>query len=58
MIGALVSAAIACQVFAAAAMPPQQAAETIAEIRIHGNHVSTDADVIALAGIAVGAPFT
>ncbi len=45
---------------AAAAQLPGTAAqtpETIAEIRVHGNHVSDDAAVLALAGIAVGDPF-
>jgi outer membrane protein assembly factor BamA len=37
---------------------PGQPAEVIAEIQVHGNHVTVDADVIALAGITVGAPFT
>ena len=37
---------------------PPQPAEVIAEIQVHGNHVTPDADVIALAGIAIGAPFT
>lgn len=37
---------------------PAQAAEVIAEIQVHGNHVTPDADVITLAGIAIGAPFT
>jgi outer membrane protein assembly factor BamA len=35
-----------------------QPAEVIAEIQVHGNHVTADADVIALAGISIGAPFT
>jgi outer membrane protein assembly factor BamA len=39
-----------------AALP--QPSEVIAEIQVHGNHVTADADVIALAGIAIGAPFT
>ena len=37
---------------------PAQPAEVIAEIQVHGNHVTADADVIALAGIAIGSPFT
>ncbi len=40
------------------ASPAAQAAEVIAEIQVHGNHVTPDAEVIALAGIAIGAPFT
>jgi outer membrane protein assembly factor BamA len=35
------------------AQPP----EVIAEIQVHGNHVTADADVIALAGVSIGAPF-
>jgi outer membrane protein assembly factor BamA len=31
--------------------------ETIAEIRVHGNHITSDEDVITLAGVVVGAPF-
>ena len=34
------------------------AAETIAEVRVHGNHTTPDADVLALAGLAVGQPLT
>ena len=40
---------------------PAQAApraEVIAEILVHGNHITPDADVITLAGIAVGGPVT
>lgn len=37
---------------------PAQPTEVIAEIQVHGNHVTPDADLLALAGIAVGAPFT
>jgi outer membrane protein assembly factor BamA len=32
--------------------------ETIAEIRVHGNHISSDADILALSGLTIGAPFT
>ncbi|HUR20996.1 MAG TPA: BamA/TamA family outer membrane protein [Vicinamibacterales bacterium] len=38
--------------------PPAQPAEIIAEIQVHGNHVTSDADLIAMAGITIGAPFT
>jgi outer membrane protein assembly factor BamA len=58
MIAALAMAAL-CAV-ATAGAPPRQAAaptETIAEIRIHGNHVSTDAEILAIAGVTIGAPF-
>jgi len=36
----------------------QPATETIREIRVHGNAAVTDADVLKLAGIAVGDPLT
>jgi outer membrane protein assembly factor BamA len=32
--------------------------EVIAEVRIHGNHVSTDEEILKLSGIALGSPFT
>ena len=35
-----------------------QAGETIAEIRVHGNHVTSDDEIVRIAGIAIGAPFT
>ena len=41
---------------AAPAVP--RAPETIVEIRVHGNQVATDADVIARSGLKVGDPFT
>ena len=34
-----------------------RAAETISAIRVHGNHVTSDADIIALSGVTPGAPF-
>jgi outer membrane protein assembly factor BamA len=34
------------------------AQEAIAEIRVHGNHTTPDADVLALAGLTVGEPAT
>jgi outer membrane protein assembly factor BamA len=36
------------------AVPP--AAEHLAEVRIHGNHTTPDADVLRLAGLALGEP--
>ena len=33
-------------------------AETLGEVRVHGNHTTPDADVLALAGLAVGGPVT
>ena len=47
---------IAALVFALALVA--QGPETIAEIRIHGNHVSSDAEVLQLSGVTIGAPFT
>jgi hypothetical protein len=41
--------------------PPAVAAQTgevIGEVRVHGNHTTPDADVLALAGLQVGAPVT
>jgi len=38
--------------------PAAQASEVIAEVQVHGNHVTTDEEVLALAGITIGAPFT
>jgi outer membrane protein assembly factor BamA len=43
---------------AAAQVSAPQPAEVVAEIQIHGNHVTADADVIKMAGIAIGDPFT
>jgi outer membrane protein assembly factor BamA len=34
-----------------------QATEVIAEIRVHGNDATPDADILKLAGLTVGAPF-
>jgi outer membrane protein assembly factor BamA len=36
----------------------QAGPEVIAEVRIHGNHISTDDQIVALAGLTIGAPFT
>ncbi|HUL74728.1 MAG TPA: FtsQ-type POTRA domain-containing protein [Vicinamibacterales bacterium] len=35
---------------------PQQ--EVIAEVRVHGNHISTDDEIVALSGLKIGSPFT
>ncbi len=40
---------------AAASQAP--AAEVIADVHVHGNNVTSDADVLALAGVSVGQPF-
>jgi outer membrane protein assembly factor BamA len=42
------------------AAPPQQAAparETIVEVRVHGNQIVPDEEVLAIAGITTGVPF-
>jgi outer membrane protein assembly factor BamA len=33
-----------------------QPVETLGEVRVHGNHTTPDADVLALAGLAIGGP--
>lgn len=33
---------------------PLQITETIAEIRVHGNHATPDADILAIAGLSIG----
>jgi outer membrane protein assembly factor BamA len=35
----------------------QERSETIAAIQVHGNHVTTDAEITAIGGVTVGAPF-
>ena len=35
-----------------------QSGERIMEIRVHGNHTTPDAEIIAISGLAVGQPFT
>lgn len=39
-----------------AALATAQTGETIGEIRVHGNHTTPDADVLAIAGLSVGTP--
>jgi outer membrane protein assembly factor BamA len=38
--------------------PPAQPAEVIAEILVHGNHITTNEEVIKLAGVTVGSTIT
>lgn len=40
-----------------AANPPMNQ-EKIVDVRVHGNHITTDADVIRLSGVTKGGPFT
>jgi len=42
----------------ASGLAVQASLEVIAEVRVHGNHVTSDEDVVKLTGIALGAPFT
>jgi outer membrane protein assembly factor BamA len=42
---------------AAIASPNQAAAEVIAEVRVHGNQVTPDAEMIRLSGVAIGDSF-
>ena len=35
-----------------------QVVETLGEVRVHGNHTTPDAEVLALAGLTVGSPVT
>jgi outer membrane protein assembly factor BamA len=46
---------VACFASAPAAAQPQ---ETIAEIRVHGNHTTPETDILALAALAAGEPAT
>jgi hypothetical protein len=50
--------AVAIVLLPAGVAAAQGVSEVIAEIRVHGNHVTTTDEVIALAGVTVGAPFT
>ena len=47
----IVTAALAAQ-----APPPAPGAERLAEVVVHGNHSTPDAEVVAAAGLAIGAP--
>ncbi|MYK89615.1 MAG: FtsQ-type POTRA domain-containing protein, partial [Acidobacteria bacterium] len=57
MSGAFLAAAVALAPMAAPFTPgllAQVPPETIVDLRIHGNHTMPDAEVLALAGVAVG----
>jgi len=43
--------------FGIGAQTPAAAQEVIAAIQIHGNHITTDAEVTQIAGLTIGAPF-
>ncbi len=49
---------ICAVVLAGATYASAQTPETIAEIRVHGNHIATTEEVTALTGLTIGAPFT
>ena len=48
--------AAAVPAFAQASAASPQTAEIVAEVRIHGNYSTPDADVLALAGVTLGQP--
>jgi outer membrane protein assembly factor BamA len=45
-------------VASAGAVAAAQTAERLGEVRVHGNHTTPDADVLALAGLTVGSPMS
>lgn len=49
-----VSLSLACVLFAATARA--QTGEVLGEVRVHGNHTTPDADVLAIAALTIGAP--
>jgi outer membrane protein assembly factor BamA len=42
---------------ARAAVQSPQTGEIIAELRVHGNHITPDEEVVRIAGVTIGAPF-
>jgi outer membrane protein assembly factor BamA len=55
----LLTVGIALLLFASGSARAQTPAiETLGEVRVHGNHTTPDADVLALAGLTVGAQVT
>jgi len=52
----LALALVLVAVRAGAQTTPTQAVEVIREIRVHGNHTTPDRDVLAVAGLVIGAP--
>jgi outer membrane protein assembly factor BamA len=51
------SAAI-LMVVVAAGVATAQVAEVLREVRVHGNHTTPDADILAIAGLTIGMPVT
>jgi outer membrane protein assembly factor BamA len=57
----VIAAALLATILSALPAPgaeSQQSPEVIAEIRVHGNHVTPDDEVVKIAGVTIGAPFT
>ena len=54
------AATLALFILVAPAAPAQESApaETIVDIRVHGNHTTPDAEIIRLSGISTGSPFS
>ena len=48
-------ATVLCLVTDATGRAAAQSAEVVGEVRVHGNHTTPDADVLSIAGLAVGA---
>lgn len=53
-----VRASVICALVVSGISIHAQGADTIGEIRVHGNHTTPDADVIALSGLTTGTPAT
>ena len=56
MIAALLLALGCATAAAAGQAPAPPAPERLVDVLVHGNHTTPDADVIAIAGLEVGAP--
>jgi len=50
------AAVVAVAVLLAAAVPSFAQGETVIEIRVHGNHATPDADILAISGLKTGDP--
>ncbi|MCC7010631.1 MAG: BamA/TamA family outer membrane protein [Acidobacteria bacterium] len=59
--GTAVAALFVCLAASAAALAqpsaPSGAGKIVAGVRVHGNQLTTESEVVALAGLAIGAPF-
>ena len=49
---------LAMVLLAGATAAQTRTTETLGEVRVHGNHTTPDADILAIAGLTVGAPLT